>query len=107
MHQIVKFIVNESYQDLTLVKNTPHLSLIHIFYEIIVCEKTDDMIAYQEEDFYFGPCLRKNKNGLFYEKWHRQLEIQKGILNSLEEQHPRYHEIMHLITMIEGEISGS
>ena len=51
------------------------------------------------------PC--QNKNGLFYEKWHRQLEIQKGILNSLEEQHPRYHEIMHLITMIEGEISGS
>ena len=87
--------------DESIVKDAQHI------YEIIVCEKTDDMIAYQEEDFYFGPCLRKNKNGLFYEKWHRQLEIQKGILNSLEEQHPRYHEIMHLITMIEGEISGS
>ena len=80
--------------DESIVKYAQHI------YEIIVCEKTDDMIAYQEEDFYFGPCLRKNKNGLFYEKWHRQLEIQKGILNYLEEQHPRYHEIMHLITMI-------
>lgn len=79
----------------------------HHIYEIIVCEKTDDILEYDEKDFYFGPCLRRHKNGLFYEKWRRQLEIQYRILKSLENNHVRYQEVQHMIEMIEGELSGS
>jgi len=79
----------------------------HHIYEIIVCEKTDQILEYNNNDIYFGPCLRRNKNELFYEKWERQLEIQKNILKSLEKEHPRYHEVMEMISMIEGEINES
>lgn len=79
----------------------------HHIYEIIVCEKTEALFNYDENDFYFGPCLRKKKNGLFYEKWRRQLDIQNRILKSLEDNHPRYQEVVHMIEMIEGELSGS
>lgn len=79
----------------------------HHIYEIIVCEKTNESFVYTKEDIYFGPCLRQHKNGLFYEKWRRQLEIQNEILASLKEHQPRYHEVKDLITMIEGELSES
>ena len=79
----------------------------HHIYEIIVCEKTKEQISYNEQDIYFGPCLRKNKNGLFYEKWYRQLEIQRKIIESLDITHPRYQEVTHMIQLIEGEINES
>lgn len=79
----------------------------HHIYEIIVCEKTKEVISYNEQDIYFGPCLRKNKNGLFYEKWYRQLEIQRKIIESLDITHPRYQEVTHMIQLIEGEINES
>ena len=79
----------------------------HHIYEIIVCEKTKEVISYNEQDIYFGPCLRKNKNGLFYEKWYRQLEIQRKIIESLDSTHPRYQEVIHMIQLIEGEINES
>lgn len=76
----------------------------HHIYEIIICEKTRGKVKYDEKDFYFGPCLRKIKDALFYEKWERQLDIQKGILNSLDQEHPKYQEVCHMIEMIEGEL---
>lgn len=94
-HQNMKII------DEDIVKDAHHI------YEIIVCEKTKENITYNERDFYFGPCLRKHKNGLFYEKWHRQLEIQRNILKSLDEKHPRFQEVQHMIDLIEGEINAS
>ena len=87
--------------DESIVKDSNHI------YEIIVCEKTTEKLNYQEEDFYFGPCLRKQKNALFYEKWHRQLEINQEILKSLEKNHPRFIEVTHIIEMIEGELNVS
>ncbi|MEG0453219.1 MAG: class I SAM-dependent methyltransferase [Coprobacillus sp.] len=79
----------------------------HHIYEIIVCEKTKAKLKYTEEDFYFGPCLRKNKSPLFYEKWQRQLEIQRKILDSLDENHLKYQEVFHMIQLIEGELNVS
>lgn len=87
--------------DESIVKDAHHI------YEIIVCEKTKEQISYNEQDIYFGPCLRKNKNGLFYEKWYRQLEIQRKIIESLDITHPRYQEVTHMIQLIEGEINES
>lgn len=79
----------------------------HHIYEIIVCEKTKEKVEYNEIDFVFGPCLRKNKNHLFYEKWKHQLNVQKKIQDSLDENHPRYKEVSHMIEMIEGELNES
>lgn len=79
----------------------------HHIYEIIVCEKTTEKPTYTEEDFCFGPCLRKIKSPLFYEKWERQLEIQKGILDSLEAHHSKYQEVLTMIRLIEGELNVS
>ena len=85
-----------------IVKDANHI------YEIIVCEKTSEKQEYDEKDFYFGPCLKKKiKMVLFYEKWYRQLEIQKNILKSLDENHPRAIEVKHMIELIEGEINAS
>lgn len=77
----------------------------HHIYEIMVCQKTSKQLSYQEEDIYFGPYLRQKKNTLFYEKWRRQLHIYQNILTSLEENHPRYQEVLHMIEMIEGELN--
>lgn len=79
----------------------------HHIYEIIVCEKTDEILKYEEKDFIFGPCLRIKKDKLFYEKWEHQLEVQQRIISSLKKEHPRFQEVQHMINMIEGELSES
>lgn len=78
----------------------------HHIYEIIVCEYSDNF-AYSKEDYYFGPVLRHKKNDLFYKKWNRMLVTQKNILSSLNENHPKYQEVLSIIQMIEGELSES
>lgn len=87
--------------DETIVKDAHHI------YEIIVCEKTDEDLSYVEEDLVFGPCLRRKKDALFYEKWQYQLGVQKRILESLSKEHSRYQEVSHLIKLIEGEFDES
>lgn len=77
----------------------------HHIYEIIVCEKTEKELNYSIKDFVFGPCLRKEKHQLFYEKWNYQLNIQKNILASLSADHPRYKEVYEMIELIEGELN--
>ena len=72
--------------------------------EVLYCGKPQKL---QEADLYFGPCLRQKKNALFYEKWQRQLQIHQNILTSLDEDHPRFQEVCHIISMIEGEINES
>lgn len=84
--------------DEVMVKDASHI------YEIIVCQK-GNLKKMDEKDFYFGPCLRQKKTELFIEKWSHQLEVQKRILQSLDKNHPRYHEVLHIIKMIEGEIN--
>lgn len=79
----------------------------HHIYEIIVCEKVKETFNYNEQDILFGPCLRKQKDPLFYEKWNYQLNIQKNILKSLNQDHSRYKEVKHMIDMIEGELNES
>ncbi len=79
----------------------------HHIYEIIVCKKACQELDYTLEDIYFGPCLRKKKNKLFYKKWQRQLQIYQNIIVSLEKSHSRYQEVKKLIGMIEGEINES
>jgi len=76
----------------------------HHIYEIIVCEYDKD-VNLEQEDYYFGPILRKKKNQLFIEKWQHHLYTQKKILSSLNSDHPKYKEVLSLIHMIEGELN--
>lgn len=78
----------------------------HHIYEIIVCEYDED-VSLSKEDYYFGPVLRKKKNVLFDKKWQRILNQQKNILSSLNQDHPKYEEILAFINMIEGELDAS
>lgn len=77
----------------------------HHIYEIIICEKANEELSYDEKDIVFGPCLRRKKETLFYEKWKHQLDIQKRILDSLSKDHVRYPEVLHMIELIEGELN--
>ena len=79
----------------------------HHIYEIIVCEKNDKDVEYNEKDCVFGPCLRKKRDALFIEKWEHQLGVQKRILASLSNNHSRYSEVNHMIELIEGELNES
>lgn len=79
----------------------------HHIYEIIVCEKTNEILSYSENDIYFGPILRKHKNDLFKEKWLRQLSTYQEILTSLTPSQPRYQEVTHMIELIEAEVYTS
>ncbi len=81
-----------------IVKDANHI------YEIIVCEKSDEYFTYNENDIYFGPILRKQKNHLFKEKWLRQLSTYQHILTSLTPSQPRYQEIKHMIELIEEQL---
>ena len=95
------------YQNQMIIIDEGIVKDAHHIYEIIVCQKTSQDLNYNENDIYFGPCLRKHKNGLFYEKWHHQLNIQKKILTSLDDNHPRYQEVQYMIQLIEGEMNAS
>ena len=85
--------------DESIVKDAHHI------YEIIICEKANEELSYDEKDIVFGPCLRRKKETLFYEKWKHQLDIQKRILDSLSKDHVRYPEVLHMIELIEGELN--
>ena len=72
--------------------------------EIIDEEMVKEKQILSDEDILFGPVLRRKKELLFIEKWQRQLNIQKKILKSLSDKHPKYLEVKTLAEMIEKEL---
>ena len=50
------------------------------YYELILCEKTDKLIQYNDLDLEFGPVLRKEKSPLFIEKWTNVYNKYQGII---------------------------
>lgn len=53
------------------------------FYEIIVAEKTNEIVNYTDEELIFGPILLDNKNDFFYNKWTDKLSIYEEIKESI------------------------
>lgn len=49
------------------------------YYEIIVCDKIDDLVSYTEEEYEFGPVLLKERSVFFKEKWFAIYEKLKDI----------------------------
>ena len=79
----------------------------HHLYEIMVAQFQDKPFIYQEEDFLFGPVLRKKRDVLFQKKWQRELTIKKNILTSLHPKHEKYPIIEEEIRRIEGVLHES
>ena len=82
--------------DEEMVKEGKHI------YEMIIARQGKQILS--DEDILFGPVLRRKKELLFIEKWQRQLNIQKKILKSLSDKHPKYLEVKTLAEMIEKEL---
>lgn len=101
INHLRKYLFSNGFKivDEQLVKDTNH-----IYEVLVVIQSANKDICYKESDIEFGPILSANQPPLFKEKWKQQLEINKKILSSLEEEHPRYQEIQHMIDMIEGEL---
>ncbi|WP_439426150.1 tRNA (adenine(22)-N(1))-methyltransferase [Oenococcus alcoholitolerans] len=77
------------------------------FYEVIV--GSHDMLKknlLNEEDYFFGPILRKRKSKVFLEKWNKELNRLlklSEILNSRGQKETlRYHKIIKKIKMLRG-----
>ena len=51
------------------------------YYEIIVCDRSDEKIEYTDMELEFGPCLLKEKSLYFKEKWFSIYESLKDIDN--------------------------
>ena len=79
--------------DEALVKDAHHI------YEIMVVKTGHQEL--DEKDILFGPVLRKQKDSLFIEKWERELNIYKRILESLNTEHEKYAKVLHSISLIE------
>ncbi len=71
----------------------------HHIYEYMVVEKGEMVL--DEDDLLFGPINRKKKTNLFRQKWQFELNVQKKIIASLPEGHPKRTQVMKMIKKIE------
>lgn len=56
-----------------------------IYYEIIVCEKSNEKVLYNDDELNYGPILLKNKDSLFTDKIKSEINHLKSLnTNSLE-----------------------
>ncbi|PQP79598.1 tRNA methyltransferase [Spiroplasma sp. ChiS] len=71
-----------------------------IIYEIIVVNKSTGQKVKNNKDLYFGPCLRKEHNKLFQEKWLLKNDYYLTLLNKIPSNTKRYQEIKAKLKMI-------
>lgn len=71
----------------------------HHIYEYMVVEKGE--MALDEDDLLFGPINRQKKTELFRKKWQFELNVQKKIMASLPEGHPKHTNVLKMIEKIE------
>ena len=70
-------------------------------YEVIVAEYIGKIVTYTREDILFGPYLRQNKNAIFCQKYKRELEGLKRIINHIPKHSARYHYVKNHLESIE------
>ncbi|SEI68018.1 tRNA (adenine(22)-N(1))-methyltransferase [Sharpea azabuensis] len=71
----------------------------HHIYEYMVVEK--GKMVLDEDDLLFGPINRQKKTELFRKKWQFELNVQKKIIASLPEGHPKRINVTQMIEKIE------
>lgn len=52
------------------------------YYELILASKVEKNTLYDEYDVLFGPCLRNEKNPLFFEKWSKIYDNYQNIIKN-------------------------
>ena len=52
-----------------LIKEEIIIKEKNIFYELMIVQRSDELVSYNELDLIFGPHLRRKKEPLFIEKW--------------------------------------
>lgn len=72
----------------------------HIYEVMVVTDRKNKAITYNQKDAEFGPILINNQTPLFIEKWQKQYYVYEKIQNSLSHDHPRYREINNKMKMI-------
>lgn len=70
----------------------------HHIYEYMVVEKGEMVL--DEDDLLFGPINRQKKTELFRKKWQFELNVQKKIMDSLPEGHPKHTKVHKMIEKI-------
>lgn len=76
---------------------------VHHRYEVMVFKRSQQKVDYLEEDYLFGPILRKKKPTEFIAKWQRELKIRERVLQSIDDpSHPKYQETLKEMKRIEG-----
>ena len=71
----------------------------HHIYEYMVVEKGEMVL--DEDDLLFGSINRQKKTELFRKKWQFELNVQKKIMASLPEGHPKRINVTQMIEKIE------
>ena len=74
------------------------------FYEFIKAIPVKDKGEYSEADLLFGPCLRRNQNEAFLDKWLGQYQRNKLILTKLKNHPKRSSEIDNEQKLIRQEL---
>lgn len=78
-------------------------------YEIIVAQPGPAAAALTAADYFFGPCLRRERSALFLAKWQAELDRQQQVLSRLaaagQTDSPRYQEVAQRKAMIEEELA--
>lgn len=85
------------------IQSEKYLKKIKI-YEIIVAEKEQKPVTYNEMELMFGPFLLEEKSEIFKSKWTRELQQRKAIREQLKQaanQEARQKQIEQEIQMIE------
>lgn len=80
INQLREFMMKINYS----IKDEEIIFEDNIYYEIIVFEKSDDEVFYDEISLEFGPVLLKEKNNTFLNKWKQELER----LSLIYQNHP-------------------
>lgn len=52
------------------------------YYEIIVCDRTNETVSYSDDELEFGPMLLQERNPLFIEKWKKEIIKLEKIKNN-------------------------
>jgi len=76
------------------------------YYQIIKAVKVKSIVRLKPEDIEYGPILRKERNSVFTEYWHFQMQKLQKIADQLEQGSKRGQQLQKQIHSIKGMLNG-
>jgi len=100
-HVLRQWLVENNYE----IVNEKILDENNKIYEIIVAQKTDEIIRLSESQIMFGPMLMKEKSEIFKNKWQFELDQYKHVIDQLSksksDQEDKINQVQHQIKLIQ------